>query len=152
MAEAKPIIKNKFWIVEEDGVQVGTIQSVPDGVVLVKGTIREKFPSFKLLSSKHNIHTARNAKRAKAKTNSVHDYPTDSFPYSPIYDLKFKLPLYTKEEKSKSFYCAGFYLIDVEGVWVPTFCPKKIVLSRNAYHGPFKSKESMNAKLSEIRS
>jgi hypothetical protein len=152
VAQAKPIIKNKFWIVEEDGIQVGTIQSVPDGVVLVKGHTREKFASFKLLSTKHNIHSAKSVKKSKSITNSVHDYPTDSFPYNPIYDLKFKLPLYTKEEKSKSFYCAGYYLINVEGTWIPAYCPKKIVLSRNAYFGPFKNKDQLSTKLSEIRS
>lgn len=152
MAEAKPIIKNKFWIIEENGVQVGTIQSVPDGVVLVQGQHREKFPSFKLLATKNNIRVSRTKKVKLKKENNVHGYPCDCEPYSPIYDLKLRLPLYTKEPKSKSFYCAGYYLIDVEGVLISTFCPKKIVLSRHKFHGPFVTKESLNECLSQIKS
>ena len=52
--EAKPVVKNKFWVVEEGGRQVATIQASPDGLVLVKGHQREKFVNFKLLKDKYN--------------------------------------------------------------------------------------------------
>lgn len=151
MVEAKTVIKNKFWIVEQDGHQVGTIQAVPDGVVLVQGTMREKFASLKLLTSKHNIRVARIRKKSQSK-NTVYDYPCDGEPYNPIYDVRLKLPLYTKDFKSKSFYCAGYYLIDVEGTWVTEYCPKKIVLSRHTFHGPFASKDKLNDYLKQISS
>lgn len=151
MAEAKPVIKNKFWIVEEDGQKVGTIQAVEDGVVLVQGQNREKFPSFKMLTSRYNIRVERVPKKA-VSTNNVYDYPCDCDPHNPIYDLKSRLPLYTKDAKSKSFYCAGYYLINVEGTWTSEFCPKKIILSRHDYHGPFKTKDDLTVKLSKIRS
>lgn len=149
--QAKPVVKNKFWVVEEDGHQIATIQAVDDGVVLVQGTVREKFASLKLLASKHNIRVARNAKKTQAK-NNVYDYPCDVEPYNPIYDVRLKLPLYTKDPKSKSYYCAGYYLIDVEGTWVTEYCPKKIVLSRHKFHGPFASKDKLNDYLKQISS
>jgi len=148
--KAKPIVKNKFWIVEEDGKKIGTIQASPDGVVLVQGPIREKFPSFKLLSSKYNIHSSTSSKVAKVNVNAVHDYPCDSFPHNPIYDLKLRLPLFTKETNSKSFHCAGHYLVKVDDEWTAMFCPKKIVLTRHAYCGPFFSKSESANKLAQI--
>jgi hypothetical protein len=151
MAEAKPVIKNKFWIVEEGGQKVGTIQAVEDGVVLVQGQLREKFPSFKMLTSKHNIRVGRISKK-KVAANNVYDFPCDCEPYNPIFDLKSRLPLYTKDVKSKSFYCAGHYLINIEGTWTSDYCPKKIVLSRHEYHGPFKTKDELTARLSKLRS
>ena len=52
---AKPIVKNKFWVVEDHGTKVATIQAVEDGVVYVHDAQREKFPSIKLLSKQYNI-------------------------------------------------------------------------------------------------
>jgi hypothetical protein len=152
MFEAKTVIKNKFWIVEENGHQIGTIQAVPDGVVLVHGQTREKFPSLRLLASKHNIKVVSRKTRQQKSENTVYDYPCDGHPYNPVYDVKSKLPLYTKEEKSKSYYCAGHYLILVEETWLGVFCPKKIILSRHKFLGPFKNKDALNQQLKQISS
>lgn len=148
--QAKPVIKNKFWIVEEDGHQVGTIQAAPDGVVFVHGQTREKFPTLKLLRTKHNIHLAPATKNKSDRMNSIYDYPCEGRVYNPVYDIKSRLPLYTKEPKSKSFYCAGYYLVKIETTWASVFCPKKIILTRHEYHGPFTSKDQLNAKLCQI--
>lgn len=150
MAEAKPIIKNKFWIVEEDGKKIGTIQSAPDGVVLVQGSTRKKFPTFKILSAKNNIHAGRLPRKSNKKPQEIYDFPCDSTPYNPVYDLKLRLPLFTKEPNSKSQYCAGYYLVEINDTIAEYFCPKKIILFRNRYHGPFRTKAEMAKKMSEI--
>lgn len=149
--QAKPVVKNKFWIVEENGRKVGTIQAVPDGVVFVHGHQREKFPTFKLLSKKHNINVARGRQQNRENINSVYDYPCEGPVYNPVYDLKLRLPLYTKEDKSKSYYCAGYYLVEVEeSHWVSMYCPKKLILTRNRYQGPFRTiAECNNVKNSD---
>ena len=76
--KAKPVVKNKFWIVEEDGEPVATIQSSPDGVVLVKKQYREKFPSLKMLSANYNIKIDRYSPTPAAKTKSIYGFPIDS--------------------------------------------------------------------------
>jgi len=54
---AKPVVKNKFWIVEEDGEKIATIQAVEDGgFAYVRGDSREVFPSIKVLAATYNIH------------------------------------------------------------------------------------------------
>ena len=53
---AKPVVKNKMWIVESLGTKVGNIMAVDEGgVVYVHDDQREAFPSIKLLQKKYNI-------------------------------------------------------------------------------------------------
>jgi hypothetical protein len=135
--KAKPVVKNKYWIVEDDGRKVATIQAAEDGVVLVKDNHRLKYPSVKVLGTAHNIRFVRGHTHQTTSANSVYDYPCHARPYNAIYDLRMKLPLYTTSLKSKSYYCAGYYLVNYETQWLLEFCPKKIILIRNKFMGPF---------------
>lgn len=148
--EARPVVKNKYWIVERNGEKIGTIQASVDGVVLVEGERRKKYPSIKVLGTAHSIRFARgrNPKRLSALT--VYDYPARERAYNAIYDLRLRLPLYTASKKSKSYFCAGYYLINLGSHWMLEFCPKKIILTRNKFLGPFKSEDRAREKLTEI--
>ena len=53
--------------------------------------------------------------------------------------LNRSLPLFTKSEKSKSLYCAGYYIIRFDKGWVKSFCPKLITVERYETQGPFKT-------------
>ena len=45
---AKPVVKNKFWVVENHGQKIATIQARDDGgFVYVHDELREFFPSVK---------------------------------------------------------------------------------------------------------
>jgi hypothetical protein len=77
----------------------------------------------------------------------VHGYPTSSVPYNPMYDVKNHLPLFTKSNKSKSVYCAGYYIIKFDKGWVKSFCPKLITIERYQYEGPFKTEMEMKHRL-----
>ena len=147
---AKPIIKNKFWIVEDQGEKVATIQAVDDGsVVLVDRTQhRTKYPSIKLLTKEHNIVLDKLVKKEKsAPTHEVHGYPTSNRPWNTLWDVQHQFPIYTKTSKSKSYFCAGYYIIKFNHGWSKAYCPKYITLNRYEYLGPFKTKEDMNATL-----
>ena len=52
---AKSIVKNKCWIVEDNGQKVGTILANPKGVVYQHDQQKEQFASLKLLSDRYNI-------------------------------------------------------------------------------------------------
>lgn len=149
--EAKPVIKNKFWIVENQGEKVATIQAAPDGVVLVQGTQREKFVNFKLLSAKYNIKAGKAVKNKQSIGHNIYGYPTDTAPHNELYNVRRKLPFYTKSAKSKSYFCAGYYAILINDEWSTHFCPKNITVSRYPYHGPFKTKEEANGKIQMLQ-
>lgn len=149
--KAKEILANKFWIVEDEGVRIGTLSRNDDGfVITAKGKI-ELFKSESQLKKKFGknflIATINDQTHSK---RDVHGYPTRTTPYNSMFDIKRKLPLFTKSEKSKSVYCAGYYLIKFNVNWLKSFCPKLITIDRNEYIGPFKTDFEMKVALSNV--
>lgn len=148
--KAKEVLNGKFWIVEDNNVRVGTISFDDDQYMLSDATgthfYNEKQLKKKLgknvLWSKLDITETRN--------KEVHGYPTSVEPYNSMYDVKRKLPLFTKSAKSKSMYSAGYYIIRFEKGWVKSFCPKLITVERYETKGPFKSEIEMRAELSRV--
>jgi len=150
---AKPVIKNKYWIVESEGTKIATIQAIEEGgFAYVHDNEREKFASIKMLSKKYNI-TFDNTKPAKAKpAHDCYGFPCAGKPHNLVWDVKRGLPIYSKEPKSKSLYCAGHYAIKFNNSWISEYCPKNITLNRYEFHGPYATKEEVADKLKELKS
>ena len=147
---AKQVLKDKFWIVEDAGEKIATIQMVDDGtVVYVSPTERKKYASIKLLSKDYNIVFDKEIKKTKAvqTEHNIHGYPVNVKPWNILYDVKHKFPIYTKTNKSKSYFCAGYYIIKFNAAWVKAYCPKFITLNRYQYQGPYKTKFEMQEQL-----
>ena len=145
-AIAKTVVKNKFWIVEEGGIKTATIQAIDEGgVVYVHNNQRELFPSIKLLSKKYNIEFVKQEKTIKEKGDSydVYGYPSKHRPYNQVLDVQRRLPIFTKTAKSKSFFCAGYFIVRFTGNWVRACCPKLITLNRYEFQGPYRTQEEM---------
>jgi hypothetical protein len=143
---AKPVVKNKFWIVEEGGEKIATIQAIEEGgFVYVQSEHREMFPSIKMIAKKYNVEfvKAERPRREKQDVYEVYGFPTNSQPNNEVLDVQRYLPIYTKGVKSKSFFCAGYYIIKFSNNWVRAYCPKLITLNRYEYQGPFKTQERM---------
>lgn len=134
---AKPVVKNKFWIVEEGGNKVATIQKDQDRVVWVASQNRQTFPNLDLLKNHYNVVFDRPAKSVSTTENSAYGYPTDSRPHNVVWDLKNQVPLYTQDRRSKCYYAAGWYVLDGRVV----FCPKSIYINRNIFSGPYRTEE-----------
>jgi hypothetical protein len=148
---AKPVVKNKFWVVENQGEKIATIQAVNHGgVVYVHNEQREFFPSVKVLKQKYNIKFSSTAKPQKNSTSKVYGFPISGKSYNVVYDVKNRIPIYTKTEKSKSQYCAGYYLILSNNVWSKHFCPKRITITRYQFCGPYQNEEDITIKLKEL--
>lgn len=148
--KARPVVKDKFWIVENDGEKVATIQAVEEGgYVYVHGQDREKFPTVKMLKKQYNIEFVKpyRPKKEKPAEFEVHGWPTGHQPYNPLYDVTRRLPIYTKTNKSKSYFCAGYYIVKFSNNWAKAYCPKLITLQRYEFRGPFKTREEMNEQL-----
>ena len=150
--KAKPVLENKFWIVEEQGVRVGTLTKDNDSFVYSKqgevqfyNTENEVAKTFgkDFLTAKITVDTVE-------QELNVHGFPTRSVPYNSMFDIKRKLPLFTKSEKSKSVYCAGYYLVKFNVNWLKSFCPKLITVERNEYMGPYKTELEMKMALSNV--
>lgn len=149
---AKPIVKNKFWVVEDSGQKIATIQATDSGgYVYVHDEQREHFPSVKNLKQKYHIRfSTLKPTVKKSVTNDVYGYPVSGKAYNQVYDVTRRIPLYSKTLKSKSLFCAGYYLIKYNASWTAAYCPKNITISRYEFIGPFKTEDEMNLKLKRL--
>lgn len=148
---AKPIIKNKYWVVEQSGKKIATIQAVENGgFVYVHDNFRETHASVKNIKSKYNIQFAGVDKKSTTVNNLIYGYPTTGRVYNEMFDVQHKVAIYTKSSKSRSQYCAGYYLIKTNNRWTKQFCPKAIVIKRYPYYGPFKTEQEMLEKFNSL--
>ena len=162
---AKTLVKDKFWIVEENGQKLGTLQKQEDNgwIFLSKKDQRQVFHTQESLFTRFGFNLFVEDKPAveeetrvdkwdvkQAEDFEVHGYPCSQKPFNPLWDVQKGLPLYTKTPKSKSMFCAGYYIVKFETVnWRKAYCPKIITLQRYKYKGPIKSKTEMVATLNE---
>jgi hypothetical protein len=153
--KAKTILKDKFWIVEDEGKRIGTISWNDDRYMFSNSAETCFFDNKRQMKKKFGVDivwrdSTESSAVVQTKDTTVHGYPTSVTPYNSMYDVKRKLPLFTKSEKSKSLYCAGYYIIRFDKGWVKSFCPKLITVERYETRGPFKSEIEMRGELSRV--
>jgi hypothetical protein len=148
--KAKEVLNGKFWIVEQEGVRIGTL-SLDDNQYMLSDATGTRFLTETQLKSKlgKDMTWTKLAITETKPDKEVHGYTTSCTPYNPMYDVSRKLPLFTKSEKSKSLYCAGYYIIRFDKGWVKSFCPKLITVERYDFKGPFKTDLEMRTELSK---
>ena len=151
---AKPIIPEKFWIVEKGGAKFATLRKSEDNHFVMSNELGIKVYETKeklTMEFGKDFFIAKIIKEAdNAEPNEVHGYATSTTPHNSMFDVKRKLPLFTKSGDSKSLYCAGYYVIRFDKGWVKSFCPKAITLQRYEYQGPFKTELEMKQVLSNV--
>jgi len=146
--KAKELLKDKFWIVENNGEKVGTISTNEDNYVYSCHAGPKFFKNIKQFKKIVGAEVTWSSVQKEEDTiKEVHKYPTSCIPFNSIFDVKKKLPLFTKSNKSKSLYCAGYYIIHFDKGWVKSFCPKLITIERYESCGPFKTEIEMKQEL-----
>ena len=152
--QAKEILKDKFWIVESQGEKVGTISFNDEQKYMLSNNAGTKFfKNIKQLSTNLDAEISWTSTEQADETpteREVHGYPTSCDPYNPVFDVKQKVALFTKSEKSKSLYCAGYFIIKFDKGWVKSFCPKLITVERYETKGPFRTDMEMKLVLSNV--
>lgn len=154
--QAKPIVADKFWIVENNGERVGTLRKKENNKFILSSTTGNSCYSDKSELVKafgKQFFTAECVQSTELpSTGEIHGYPTNCYPHAATYDVQQKLPLFTKTPNSKSYFCAGYYAVRFEKGWVRSFCPKLITLERNEYKGPFRTELEMRQVLAHAKS
>jgi hypothetical protein len=151
--KAKPVLKDKFWIVESNEQRIGTMSWNDDRYMFNSRGETCFFDNKRQMKKKFGTDIVWNditptVVEEETQAFTVHGFPSSVKPYNTMYDVKRKLPLFTKSDKSKSAYCAGYYIIQFEKGWVKSFCPKLITVERYKYCGPFKTELEMRQELS----
>lgn len=144
--KAKPILKDKFWIIEQNNEKLGTLSKTDDHFLFTCNEGVQLFDTAKQLDRKFGKIIWSVADEKVASTDClIYGFPTKSIPMNGIFDIKRKLPLFTKTETSKSLYAAGYYIIKFPKGWIKGFCPKLSTLDAYEFRGPFKT--DIEAKL-----
>ena len=164
MIYTKQIVKDKFWIVENSGVKIGTIRlcSSDDFELNIKnidgGSITNEHISLTELTSRfgERILEAKESsvvesnplserKALKTSLGLVEEYPSKHVPYNTeTIELKGKqIPTYTKTETSKVRYAAGYYGVRFAVDWRWFYGGKLDTLNTYEFIGPFKTKSEM---------
>jgi hypothetical protein len=153
--KAKPIVNGKFWLVEDNGVKIGLLQKIEKNKYLISSKEGEKHIKRNDLESTFGpdfFQVPDNIRISNEEKKEMYGYPTSSHPYNPIFDIRRKLPLFTKSPASKSLYCAGFYTIKFNKGWVRSFCPKLITIERYENKGPFKTETELKQAMANVKS
>lgn len=140
MIIAKPVVDGKFWILKDGEFKVGELQKSPTGFRVSSPTLRDEFKTISMAEERLGMKVERAQKPPIPDTHSVQGYPADTHVFNPVYDVKLRVPLFTKSESSKCWHAAGWYQIKqfADYEWVQ--CPKLIILQRYPFVGPFKEK------------
>jgi hypothetical protein len=151
---AKTLIPNKEWLVTDNKEKIGSISKNKKGYTFIRKGNSVTFKDLNEIKTQMGIvlfeESIKKHKDSEIKNHSIYDFPCRSKPYDPVYSVKKKLPLFAKSPKSKSQYCAGYYIILRRKGWATSFCPKLITLERYPYYGPFKTEAEMKFTLSRV--
>ena len=153
MTNTKVLVPNKFWIIERGGKKIATLSKEKEGYTLLKRG--QKFKGLDLSEIRERFGITIDGTELPNKpeasiVNEIYGFPVNCKPHSPLWNVKKKLPIYSKSAKSKSLYCAGYYVIRFKKGWVKSFCPKLITLDRYDYKGPFKTEIEMRSVLNSL--
>ena len=146
MITAKPVLKNRYWILKENDQKVGSVESTENGFVVRLKNDAAEFNTIRTIKNRTNIIFEEPESTTEHSGYSVHGFATDVEPHNPVYNVKDRLPIFTREEKSKSWYAAGYYQITINGKTDIHFCPKLILLQRYDYRGPAHSADGFEFK------
>ena len=141
---AKPIIKDQYWVVTDGEKKVGNVQANSAGYEVILNGSTLQFNNTKDIQKKTRI-SFQPMKSNKTKVEMPYpEYPTPNRTYNHYFDVKRKLHIFTKSEKSKCYHVAGWFSINQNGHFQTVFCPKYIFIQRYPYHGPFRSEDAAN--------
>lgn len=148
--DAKVIVPNRQWVLIQQGRKVGTLHRDKRRYLLSQAGKQTVIGDINAVKSQFGAElfaapTVSNTASTNSTGPTIYNYPCSSSPYNPVYDIKKKLPIFSKSKKSKSLYCAGHYLIQFRRGWVKSYCPKLITLERYPYRGPFASEDEVKS-------
>ena len=130
--KAKQITRD-YWILQQNHKKIGDMEQQDSNYVIhILGHDAVTLTDI----SDTNIQFTTLPKQLPEKATTIEGYATLEDAYNPVWNLHHSLPMFTLENDSKSWYCAGYYKIKIDNKWKVEFCPKFITLQRNVYIGP----------------
>ena len=147
MILAKPVVENQYWILKKNNRKIGQLEVNENGNCIIK--IHDNVVSYKTVRMAReavNIEFEPPEIATPVPANTVYGHDVEGTVYNSLWDVKRRLPLFTRDTKSKSWFAAGWYRVRQHRKWKMVQHPKLISLERYDYQGPFNSKEEANVK------
>ena len=138
---AKPVVKNQFWIVTDGKEKVGNVIADGSGFEVKLNGNKTHFKNTNAIKKQTKIEFETIKIDKHKKEVPFNEYPTTKKVYNSILDIKRKVHLFTKTQKSKCFHAAGWYILYQGEEPTVTFCPKYIFIQRYEYLGPYKTED-----------
>jgi hypothetical protein len=151
MRYAKPVIKDKFWIVKDDNVNIATIEKRNTDYIIIKDSVKEKMSSETAVATFFGEDIFANQPKEVKLIKEAHDiegYPTKVMPYN--IEWFDRIPTFTKTPGSDDRYCAGYYGVRFEGGIFFSHNPKLATLTEKCieFLGPYKNEMETNINIS----
>jgi hypothetical protein len=151
---AKVLVPNKFWILENDEGKFATLSKDKKGYSILCRGQKIEVHNLTEIKERFGITITEDAikkeKQSKDTPTDIYGFPVNGRAFEPLWNVQKRLPIYAKSSKSKSLYCAGYYVIQFRKGWVKSFCPKLITLERYPFKGPFKTEIEMRLVLNSV--
>jgi len=153
-AVSKTLIPNKEWIITDNKKKLGSLSKKKQGFDFYQKGKKYELKSLDEIKKELGITVLDGGSLTKKsvipETYVIYDFPCSGKPFEPVYNIRKKLPLFSKSSKSQSLYCAGYYVIKFRKGWVKSFCPKLITLDRYPFYGPYKTEQEMKTVLNSL--
>jgi len=146
MILAKSVIKDKFWILEENAKRVGMMNFKDNNYVInlkKKEMVAHGQADLKKLGIEFILRDL-----SQGGHLEVMGYPTDQEELFNVETIK-GYPCFTKKAQSKSIHAAGWYGLKFKNGWVTVLCPRLSTLENNTHIGPYKTKMDLKVVLQQ---
>lgn len=147
---AKPIVKNRFWIITDGQKKVGNIEATSSGYGVHINGNTITFNSTADIARQAHVKFVNDTRVATTVCHPYTDIPTPSKVYNSVLDVTRGLHLFTTTKKSKCLHAAGWYVMKQDTDYEIMFCPKFIFIQRYEYHGPYKTEAEAKEQLKRV--
>ena len=117
MIVAKPVIDNQYWILKQNNQKIGNIEASADGYVVKIQNQVSNYKTMPMVREVIDITFEPSETVTPTPNDSVHGYETGCKTYNGLWNVRLKLPLFTKQDKSKSWFAAGWYTVKQHRAW-----------------------------------
>lgn len=152
MKYAKPVIKDKFWIVKDDSINIATVEKRKEEYVVIVENQKHVYQSQNQINEyfKENIfdNTPKKEQTPVKQNFDIDGYSAKVKPHNiQWFDT---IPTYTKTSTSSDRYCAGFYGVRFEGGVFFSNNPKLSTITEKCidFIGPYKTEMEANINIS----
>ena len=142
MITAKPVVDQNYWILTQGDGKMGAITADAAGYTVTIRGRRQRFTDMRRLRTGLKIDLPAVPRTARSEHALVHGHDAGCRAHNGMWHVQLCIPVFTKSAKSRSWYAAGWYVVQQARTWKIVRNPKLILLQRYQFQGPFQDRDS----------